>query len=222
MREVDLMAMASVRVVGSIACATFTVVALLLGRGADTSAECMWLDRWPSFERGVRSAHQVLVGEVTEALWTDTAGQTTRFRFRVDHVLRAAGPSEIVFDDWAFTGDTRRCDKVLSVRVGDRLALAFRDPVDVHPTRAVIGVAAFLNRDPSTGSRIEREYHLGLKQMSLERVGALVALPPTDTARPVRRATDIDRLPFELLLTLLVLGTGVYAFRRFGQEASDR
>lgn len=170
----------------------------VIGPAAPAVAECSTRP-WPSFERAVRDADQVLVGEVTDEIRRNSADFLTAFRFRVDEVLRGTGPDEIAFE-WAIIQRRDLCPTSLPVHVGDRLALALEDPVNGHPSRSVVGVPAFLNRDPSEGDRAERDFTRGLRQMTLDEVRDLLALPPTDTetsAQPAARdlgwVTDVLR-----------------------------
>jgi hypothetical protein len=69
---------------------------LVLSSAHHAVAECAVLP-WRPFKEAVRSADQVLVGEVTEGLRRNSADQTIAFRFRVDDVLRGVAPKDIVF-----------------------------------------------------------------------------------------------------------------------------
>lgn len=195
---------------------------------SQASAECMWLGPWPSFERSVRSAEQILVGEVTESLRLDEGDRSSRFRFRVDEVLRGTGPSEVLFDGWAFVGHAQ-CDKMLSVRLGDRLVLAIDKAVGAHPQQVTYGTVAFLNRDPSKGSRTEREDDLGLERMSLRRVRELVALPETDAISGAEAISGVPLSPgpidpglVPILALVVAAGVALWLLPRRLGTARDR
>ena len=152
-----------------------------LGRRVDDiELHATAIPAWQPFVRSVRFAEQVLFGEVTEALRANSANLVTGFRFRVDKVLRGTGPSEITVDERPVVQSRSYCPAELSVHVGNRLALTFAETAGLTPTEAVVGVPAFLNRDPVSGGRVERQFNRGLKRISLRDVRALVALPETD------------------------------------------
>jgi hypothetical protein len=189
---------------GLMACATS------IGVAGPAAAECTGYDPWPPFERfAVGRANQVLVGEVTEATRTDSSDAIIAFRFRVDTALVGPDPGEVSFEP--IVGSKGLCAPALVVEVGDRLAIALDHTTSSTPGGSQVGVAAFLNRDPTRGPNSDRMR--GAEQLTLAAVRSLVTQPPTDT---VTAAASETPWPVVLIAALVsgALAAVVFANRR--------
>jgi hypothetical protein len=184
-------------------------VAMCVGVAGPAAAECSGYDAWPPFERfAVGRANQVLVGEVTEATRTDSSDAIIAFRFRVDSALVGSDPGEVAFEP--IVGSKALCAPVLVVEVGDRLAIALDHTTSSTPGGSQVGVAAFLNRDPTEGPNSDRMR--GAEQLTLAAVRSLVTQPPTDTV-----TTAATQTPWPVVL-IGALVSGILAVVGFGNR----
>jgi hypothetical protein len=183
-------------------------IALLLVGGSSTSADCSVLSAWPSFRETAPSARRITVGTVIETSGGDV---NNVFTLRVDEVLRGSeGPSVLHFRAFRSGAPQPICpgDSVLRVRdIGERLAFAYGAQLAGFPPR--ITSVAFVSP-----SKPDRDLLPRMERLTISEVRAIAAeMPPTE-AVPTARSGDPDLLPTEMLILLLALGTGVYAFRR--------
>jgi len=171
---------------------------LLLASGAPALAECVQFDPWPSFEEAAPTAERIVVGKVVAGYAFDSASQALTFRLRVDEVIRGQAATILEFRDVVRSGaPLKLCtDSMLTVRVGDTLAMAF--DAHVAGVRGPVLAVAFLNRTPDQFSMP------GIQHVSLRDVHRMAAgLPPTDavaaaTAAPGPAALPVGALPLEV------------------------
>jgi hypothetical protein len=160
------------------------------------AAECSQLDPWPSFTEAAPTSSQVLVGEVVESYFDDSADNAIHFRVRVDEVLRGSSEPALEFREAVRSGAPLTIcpgDSILRVRVGHVLAFAFDSRVSSSPD-PVLAVAWIRGR-PDTFLMP------GAERLTLARVRELVRLPATDTV-PSHPGDKTDGPPVALFVAL--------------------
>lgn len=170
------------------------------------AAECTQLDRWPSFTEAAPSAKRIIVGEVVESYFDDSADNAITFRMRVDEVLRGRSRRALEFRDVVRSGAPLTIcpgDSILRVRVGDILAFAFDARVASSPDPVL--AVAWIRGTPD-------DFLMpGAERLTLAEVRSLAALPATDTALPSEeRERSIPMIP---LLAAGLLGALVRLLR---------
>ena len=129
-----------------------------------TLAECPSLQNWPLFRDGAPSATTILTARVTQVLSRDRGGNVDQFRLQVIRVIRGQSPESFFLSGVATSGNC--IPSALSVRRGDRLAIAFGG-LDTRIRGPVSGVA-FLSplHDGRLMPRMERLTTRHLRQIA--------------------------------------------------------
>ena len=115
------------------------------GTPGAVNAECGLTDRWPPFVSGARSASSIVVGTVTQILDGNREFPSLRFRFHVTEIVRGRSRPSVIVSANTHGGCIV---SVLTVRVGDRLAIAYADPRLPDGIPGPITAVAFVGRRP--------------------------------------------------------------------------
>lgn len=151
----------------------------MLATAMPVAAECTEIDPWPSFTEAAPTATRIVLGEVVESYFDDSADNAVHFRVRVDEVLRGSPQSTLEFREEVRSGaPLKLCpgDSLLRGRVGDVLAFAFDARISSSPD-PVLAVAWVRGRPHAF-------LMPGAERLTVSQVRALARLPATDTATP--------------------------------------
>jgi len=175
---------------GAIALATATVLSV----ASTARAECSYLPDYPPITAAMRSATEIIVGEVVERL-DDSPGD---FRLRINHVLRGGARVgdvrhiEYLYPKWPTItpsdGAVLESCTYLAARKGDLIAIAFGALANDGRTR--YNAAGWLKGVPRYwGGNVYAE------RTTLAKLEALAALPQSDS-EPFAREQAVTELPW--------------------------
>jgi hypothetical protein len=204
--------------------ATLTLVlAAAHGTAGPAAAECPWIPPFPKAEPAVRSAQEVIVGELVPAspedLGLDPSEQGREMALRVDEVLR--GPKavgtlldvEFLYPNWPwvkgkYTPPIPSCTYLgMGAGVGDKIALAL-GAVQPRQRQTVGDVSWIQPRTVYNGMTVITS------PVRLAEVRRLAALPQTDFATNVL-VTEPNGAAIKWLLAIIAgLVGGMKAWRR--------
>jgi len=144
------------------------------GGPTTVNAECGRLDRWPSFSSGAASASSIVVGKVTRIVERNREYPSVRFQFHVTERILGRAPGHMVVHA---NTDEGCIVSVLTVRVGDVLAIASGNPESADGIEGPITAVAFVNRRPP------HSLMPGMQRLGIAEIRSFGELPDTSTAR---------------------------------------